>query len=515
VKRQRWGSRWAFILAAVGSAAGLGNAWRFPYKAYTNGGGAFYIPYFIALFVAGIPLLMAEFAVGQSLQSSAPKAMAKINKKVEFIGWWGIVTSSLVTFYYSVIMGWIFNYLIFSFNVSWKENPETFFLEFLQRSSGPGEIGNIVIPVAIGLAITWLFVYIVLRKGTESVGKVVLWTVPLPIILLIILGIRGFTLEGASTGLDYLFNPSLEKLSSPSVWAEGFGQIFYSLSVAFGIMIAYGSFNKKKQDIANNAIITALGNSATSFLAAIAVFSVLGYMANVLSVKVPEVVTGGIGLAFVTYPQAIALLPGGIVVQAIFGFLFFVMLLTLGIDSVFSLVEAIESSFSDKFNFKKKKFLGIFMGIGFIMGLFFSTQGGIFWLDIFDHFLGTYALLMVGIFETIIFGWVMGAENIRDYINEVSEIKIGKWFNIAIKYIIPIVLSIIFVNGLIDEIKNPYENYPTWSLIIGFMAFVLTPLIALIFSMLKAKNPKEFYKKEKIEESLKEDIEKNFELEVD
>lgn len=154
-----------------------------------------------------------------------------------------------------------------------------------------------------------------------------------------------------------MFEPNFAKLADPRVWANAFGQIFFTLSLAFGIMIAYGSYNKKEEDIANNAIITALGNSATSYLAGIAVFSVLGYMATQLSVPVDKVVSGGIGLAFVVYPQAISLFPGGVVVQSIIGLLFFLMLLTLGIDSAFSLVEAVEAAASDKFKVNKKAFL--------------------------------------------------------------------------------------------------------------------------------------------------------------
>ncbi|KAF2956696.1 sodium-dependent transporter [Marinitoga sp. 38H-ov] len=489
--RQKWGSRWAFVLAAIGSAAGLGNAWRFPYMAYQNGGGAFYIPYFVALFIAGIPLLMAEFGIGQGLQASAPKSMVKVTKGAEFIGWWAVITGAIITFYYNVIMAWIFNYLYFSFGTMWKDDPKGFFFgEFLKLSDGPGQIGGIRLPVLIGLIITWVWIYLILRKGTESVGKTVMWTVPLPVILLILLGIRGVTLPGAATGLNYLFDPNFSKLADPRVWANAFGQIFFSLSLAFGIMIAYGSYNNKKSDVANNAIITALGNSATSFLAGIAVFSVLGYMAQQMSVPVNEVVSGGIGLAFVVYPQAISLIPGGVIVQSIFGLAFFVMLLTLGIDSAFSLVEAVEASAGDKFKINKKSFLIGFSILGFIFGLLFSTQGGLYWLDIIDHYMGTYALLVVGILESIVIGWVFGAEKLRDYINSVSEIKIGKWFDISLKYIIPLVLIFILGLTLADELKNPYEGYPGWALTIGFVVFILVPILAFIFAKIPSKDEK-------------------------
>ncbi|ABR31149.1 transporter [Thermosipho melanesiensis] len=496
--RQKWGSRWAFVLAAIGSAAGLGNAWRFPYMAYSNGGGAFYVPYFIALFLAGIPLLMAEFAIGQGFQSGAPRSLAKIKKGAEFIGWWAVITGALITFYYNVIMAYIFNYLYYSFGVAWKGDPNKFFFnEFLQVSNGPSELGSIRWPIVIGLALTWLWIYFILRKGTTSVGKTVAWTVPLPVILLIILGIRGITLEGAAQGLNFLFQPNFAKLAEPRVWANAFGQIFFTLSLAFGIMIAYGSYNKKEEDIANNAIITALGNSATSFLAGIAVFSVLGYMALQINSPIDEVVSGGIGLAFVVYPQAISLFPGGVIVQSIIGLAFFVMLLTLGIDSAFSLVEAVEAAASDKFKFNKRSFLIGFSIFGFLVGLLYSTQGGLYWLDIIDHFLSIYALLIVGILESIIIGWVLDAEKLRNYINKVSEVKIGKWFDISLRYIIPGSLIIILGLTLYDEIKNPYGGYPTWALLTGFAVLIATPIIAIILSKVPPKD-NDYYKKEEM-----------------
>lgn len=499
VARQKWGSRWAFVLAAVGSAAGLGNAWRFPYKAYSNGGGAFYVPYFIALFLVGIPLLMAEFAIGQGLQSSAPKSMAIIRKNAEFIGWFAVIGGAIITFYYNVIMAYIFNYLYYSFGVAWKDDPNGFFFgKFLQVSSGPGELGSIRWPIVIGLALTWLWIYFILRKGTTSVGKTVAWTVPLPVVLLLILGIRGITLDGAAKGLNFLFEPNFAKLADPRVWANAFGQIFFTLSLAFGIMIAYGSYNKKEEDIANNAIITALGNSATSYLAGIAVFSVLGYMATQLSVPVDKVVSGGIGLAFVVYPQAISLFPGGVVVQSIIGLLFFLMLLTLGIDSAFSLVEAVEAAASDKFKVNKKAFLIGFSIFGFLAGLLFSTQGGLYWLDIIDHFVSVYGLLIAGILESIIIGWLFGAEKLRKYINEVSEIKIGKWFNFSIKFLIPAVLIIILGLNFFDELKKPYGDYPSWALWTGFSMLIITPIIAIILSKIPPKD-KDYYKKVEID----------------
>lgn len=426
------------------------------------------------------------------------KLWEKPKKGYEAIGWMAVFIGALITFYYNVIMAYIFNYLYFSFGVAWKNVPNSFFFnKFLQISSGPGELGAIRWSIVLGLAITWIWIYFILRKGTSSVGKTVAWTVPLPVILLILLGIRGITLDGAAQGLNFLFEPNFSKLFEPRVWANAFGQIFFTLSLAFGIMIAYGSYNKKDEDIANNAIITALGNSATSYLAGIAVFSVLGYMANQLSKPIEEVVSEGIGLAFVVYPQAISLFPGGVVIQSFIGLAFFLMLLTLGIDSAFSLVEAVEAATKDKFKINKKSFLIVFSILGFLFGLLYSTQGGLYWLDIVDHFLSIYGLLIVGIFEAIIIGYIFGAEKLRNYINEVSEIKIGKWFDFSLRYFTPAVLAIVLGFSFYDEIKKPYGDYPAWALWTGFSILILTVVLGIVFAKIPPKD-KDYYKKEEI-----------------
>ncbi|MCK4719889.1 sodium-dependent transporter, partial [bacterium] len=180
-KRERWDSRGAFILAAIGSAIGLGNVWRFPYMAYENGGGAFLIPYFVALLTAGIPILILEMALGQRFQGGAPTALRKANKAFEFVGWYAILIASIVTFYYCAIMAWSVNYLVHAFSMKWQGNEEDFFYqEILHLSEGPGQLGGISPALIIGLAVTWFLIYLCVRKGVQSVGKVVLVTVPLP-----------------------------------------------------------------------------------------------------------------------------------------------------------------------------------------------------------------------------------------------------------------------------------------------------------------------------------------------
>jgi len=187
-KRQIWSSRTVFLLAAIGSAVGLGNLWRFPFIAYENGGGAFLVPYFIALITTGIPLLLAEYAFGARSKTGAPHAMRNISPRVEWVGWWAILTGFVILTYYMAVMAWSWFYMVKSPGLPWEGDAESYFFgEVLKLSEGPMQLGNIVWPLALGALVTWIIIYFIVRWGTKSVGAVVKWTVPLPYLLLFIL----------------------------------------------------------------------------------------------------------------------------------------------------------------------------------------------------------------------------------------------------------------------------------------------------------------------------------------
>ena len=195
--RDRWDGRAAFVIAAIGSAVGLGNLWRFPFVAYKGGGGAFFIPYFVALFTAGIPLLILEYGLGQLKQQAAPGSFKKVHPRFEFVGWWAVLVGTTISIYYAVVMAWCWIYTWSSLKVAWAGIEEDFFYkQVLNKSNAPLEIGGIQWPVFAGLVLTWVAVYLIICKGVKVVGKVVKLTVPLPIFLLAILLIRTATLDG-------------------------------------------------------------------------------------------------------------------------------------------------------------------------------------------------------------------------------------------------------------------------------------------------------------------------------
>lgn len=498
-KRGMWNSRTAFVLAAIGSAAGLGNAWRFPYRCAANGGGAFLVPYFVALITAGIPLLIAEFAIGHKFQAGASVTFAKIKKGWSSLGWWAVGAAFVIITYYSVIMAWVIDYLWYSLTNAWGNAPADFFLnKVLRITSGPGELGGFSVPVLIGLVLSWLAIYWCIRDGVKSVSKVVRWTVPLPVIMLGILAIRSLTLPGSIDGISYYLNPDFSVLTDWNVWAAAYGQVFFSLSLAFSVMVAYASYLPKKSDITNNAFITAFANCGISFLAGFAVFGTLGHMALQKGASVAEVAgSGGIGLAFWVYPEAINYLPFGIV---IFSLVFFIMLFTLGIDSAFSIIEGVVAAIDDHSKWTKKRIIRITCIIGAAISLLYATKGGLYWLDIVDRYVNDFALIGVGFFEAICIGWVFKAKNIRDHVNPISDIRLGSWYDIMLKYIAPFVLGTTFIMTVVNEIKGAinntmYEGYPIWACAVGGWIVTIGIIIAAI-----VLGKKKYTRVEKIEE---------------
>ncbi len=464
--RERWGSRLAFIMASLGCAVGLGNIWRFPYMCYTNGGGAFLIPYFIALLTAGIPLMILEFAVGRKTQGSPPLAYYKVNPKTEWLGWFANFGVMLIFFYYPVIMAWCLDYLFYSIKLQWGADPENFFNWSFLRKTHPLILGGLRPQVFIALIISWGLIYLSLFKGIKRLGQIVTYLMVVMWILITIMVIRGLTLRGSIEGLKFYLTPRFSVLKDPKVWLAAYGQIFFTLSLAMGSMIVYSSYLPERSDITNNAFIVSLGNCGFSFFAGFAVFSTLGYLATLRGCEVKDVVSGGFGLAFVTYPSAISKLPFG---APVFGVLFFLLLFIAGLTSAVSQVEPFTAGFSDRFGYNKNKVLALACGSAFLIAsAVFSRQGGFYWLDIIDYFVCFFVITLVGLIECIVIGYVSKPSEWRKYINEVSEIKIGVWWDICIKIITPVILGVLFILQVINTIKNGYGGYPSSCLWVGF-----------------------------------------------
>ncbi|MBN2454926.1 MAG: sodium-dependent transporter [Sedimentisphaerales bacterium] len=482
-KRSKWGTNLGFLLAAIGSAVGLGNIWRFPYVAYENGGGAFLIPYFVALFTAGIPILMLEFALGHHKEASAPKAFRHIDRKWEWLGWWAVTFVLFgISLYYIVIIGWCANYMFFSLANSWGSDPNTFFFEKFLASSNSGvwDINGfrwpIVIAVAVIWFINWLITYGGVEKGIERAVKVMM---PLLFVLTALIIIWALFLPGATKGIKHYVTPDFNKITDLKVWIAAYGQIFFSLSLGFGIMIAYSSYLSRDANIFKNSLIVGFTNSFYEVCAGFGVFSILGYMATRQGREIGEVVDSGIGLAFVAYPTAISLLPHG----NLFGFLFFLLLIIAGISSTISIIEAFTSAVMDKFELSRRKVITTICIIGFFGSLAFTTNAGLSWLDIVDHFLNQYGLITVGIVEALIVGWLYRTDKLKAHIvsnlglsgkrHKVFDYVILQLWMYCIRFVTPIALGIAIIHSLIREFGEPYEGYPISGIIVLGVGWIL------------------------------------------
>ncbi len=511
-QRESWGTRGGFILAAVGSAVGLGNLWGFPYKLYSYGGGAFLIPYIVALFVIGVPIMILEFSIGHYTQRAAPDAFKRGHKRFEVVGWWGIMLAFVIITYYPVILAYCFSFLWYSivgiFNggeLPWAgkgiegvENAKRFFNEtYLGRidiADARFKLGSIRWNLVLPLAVTWITMYLCIFKGVRLVGKIVWLTVPLPWLMLVILTIRGLTLEGSMQGLAYYLDPVWSELAKPVTWRYAIGQVFFSLSLAYGIMITYASFLHRKSDINNNAAIISIADFATSFVAGLAVFATLGGMAYVTQqsgtpIAVDQVAETGPSLAFVAFPYALAQLP----YSAWFSFIFFFALVTLGVDSAFSMTESILASIIDKTGWRRCIALPVLSVIGFLFGLFYITQAGFNWLGAIDGFVnGTWGIAFMGLLECIVLGWLWRIGTLRRHANSRSDWKLGKWWDYLIRMVIPVVLGTLFFWQLFDDLTGEgFLRTPegVWKLeeCVGLSIVALVPVIAIILSLIKGR----------------------------
>jgi len=474
MKREQWGSRAGFILAAVGSAVGLGNIWRFPYMTYQNGGGAFLIPYLFAMLTAGIPFMIMEFSLGSKLKGAAPRVFSKLNVKLEWLGWFQVTILAVIGLYYLAVIGWTISYFKFSFTQAWGSDPNTFFFkEYLQLDGSPSKLGaiqwHIAIPMAIAWAVTFNTVFRGVKSGIEKLSKILM---PVLFVMVLFLIVRISFLDGAMNGLNFMFKPDFSKLLDPKVWAAAYGQIFYSLSIGFSIMLAYSSYLPEKSDINNNAFLTVFLNCGFSLLAGIMIFGTLGYMAAAQGKEVTDVVNSGVGLAFVTLPAVINLLPA----PYILGPLFFLTLLIAGMSSHISIIEAIVASLIDKFNWTRHRAAVVVCGLGVIASMMFATNGGLFLLDVVDYFINHFGILTSCFVELIIVGWIFKISDITQYANHHSEFAIGTWFIICIRFISPLVLATIIYQDLYTTITKGYGGYEMsdlmtrgWGVIVGML----------------------------------------------
>ena len=480
-----WGSNLSFILAMIGSAVGLGNIWRYPYVLYSNGGGAFYIPYIVAILLMGIPFLILEYGVGYDFKSSFAKAVKKIDSRWEYLGWFLPVAVFLIMIYYSAILGWDGIYIILSFFKGWGADPNVYFTNTLLHSSNSWMgllqfIPLIAVAMLVGWVIIWFISHRDLEEGLGRVSKVL---VPLLFVIMVVIVGFSLTLPGASIGLSELFHPNWALLGNFEIWMAAFGQIVFSLSLGMSIAFTYASYTKDDADLITNTISIALANSLFENFAALGVFSILGYMSLQSGTAVADLVTQGTGLVFIVYPTVFNVLGQW---AYILGPLFFLTVYLAGLTSILSTIEPLSFSIQNKFGLTRSKTMTLLIIVGALISMIYATAYGGSILGYVDTFINQIALLLGIIFECIIFAWIFKAEKLIDFLNSRSKtIKLGKWWVIIVKYILPIFILIVWIGGMMDVIKSSTFEQLVFTVISAAVLLIGT----LVLTILPAKNP--------------------------
>ncbi|CAD6185523.1 unnamed protein product [Caenorhabditis auriculariae] len=572
VEREEWATKTQFYMGIVSYAVGLGNVWRFPYLLQKNGGGAFLIPYVVMMILGGLPLFLIELGIGQRLRTGPVGVWSAIHPYLGGLGISSAIVSYFVAMYYNVIVTWCLYYLFQSLTTTlpWSQCPFEngtaipecanqstpayyFNHEALQTTSSIDEFGGLNYRIFLALTFAWIIVYLCVKKGIKSSGNVMYVTAIFPYIVTFIFLFRSLSLVGAWEGVRYMFKPDLTKLYSPVVWLEAATQIFYSMGLGFGGLIAFGSYNPVKNDVKRDSILLSGVNLFTSILTAINVFCVLGSMAYTTISKcierdmhtfskvyplyfptyadvrktftnseyiemIENKFTGqytmmaahsemcdfkqtlneaaeGAGLAFVVFTEAILQFP----MPPIWSCLFFLMLLSLGLGSMFGTLEGVITSLNDSklINVKKPVLTFILCLSALIVGIPFASRSGQYWVSLFDNFAGSYALMCVAFFEIIAVSYVYGAQRFSDDIEYMTGSRPGLYWQWTWKFFAPAIMLVLFSASVLQTLSKPvtyiaYDpqtakqmevGYPTWAMYIAIamVTIAIAPTLGIWF----------------------------------
>ena len=483
--KNEWGSNLSFILAMIGSAVGLGNIWRYPYVLYSNGGGAFYIPYIVAILLMGIPFLILEYGVGYNYKSSFAKAVKSINARWEYVGWFLPVAVFMIMIYYSAILGWDGIYVILSFTKGWGADPNAFFTTtLLQSTESVSGLATFIPAIAAAMIIGWVIIWFISHRDLEKgLGKVSKILVPLLFVIMVVIVGFSLTLPGASEGLSVLFNPDWSLLANFDIWMAAFGQIIFSLSLGMSIAFTYASYTKDDSDLITNTISIALANSLFENFAALGVFSILGYMSVQSGTAVADLVTQGTGLVFIAYPTVFNVLGSW---AYVLGPLFFMTVYLAGLTSILSTIEPLSFSIQNKFGLSRSRTMTILIIGGAAISMSYATAFGGYLLGVVDTFVNQIAILMGVVIECIVFAWIFDAEKLIGFLNARSRtLKLGRWWLVIVKYVLPIVITVIWIGGMVDVFAGATFEHMVFTVISAAVLVIAT----LICTVLPAKNP--------------------------
>ncbi|PKM52652.1 MAG: sodium-dependent transporter [Firmicutes bacterium HGW-Firmicutes-7] len=463
--RENWQSRKGFIFAAAGAAIGLGNLWRFPFQAYKNGGGAFLLPYFVALITCAIPLMIMEYAYGRKTRGGSVKAFSKLGKRFEIIGWVQVMVPIVVMTYYSAIIAVSVIFMVYSLGhafgiINWLSDPGPIMGMVTGSAESALDLGaGISIYILIAVIAVWLCNWLIVKKGISGgIEKMSSIFTPLLMVLMIIFMINAVRLSGATIGLEALFKPDFSKILSPSIWVSAYAQVFFSTTLAVGVMIAYGSYLHEKSDIVNSAFITVFANSSFDLIAGVLVFSTLGFLVESMGVEFTSFGTGA-GVAFIAFPIAISTMSTNVVVQGLLGFLFFFCLFIAGLSSSISMLESFVTASLDKFKISRSKLVTIISIVGFGGSACFASYAGFnYILDIVDAYVGNIIIAGLGLVEVVLISYIYGTSKLRKEANAFSDFKIGIWWDYLLRYFTPLLLGAVVITNLFNLITGLFSQ---------------------------------------------------------
>ncbi|KAF6101171.1 solute carrier family 6 member 20 [Phyllostomus discolor] len=553
--RPLWANPLQFVFACISYAVGLGNVWRFPYLCQMYGGGSFLVPYLIMLVVEGMPLLYLELAVGQRMRQGSIGAWRSISPYLSGVGVASVVVSFFLSMYYNVINAWAFWYLFHSFQdpLPWSHCPLNsnhtgydeecelasstqyfWYRKTLNISPSIQESGSVQWEPALCLVLAWLAVYLCILRGTASTGKVVYFTASLPYCVLIIYLVRGLTLHGATNGLAYMFTPKMEQLANPKAWINAATQIFFSLGLGFGSLIAFASYNEPSSNCQRHAVVVSLINSATSIFASVVTFSIYGFKAtfnyesclnkvillltnafdledgfltasNLEQVKgylastypsqynevFPQIkncsleaeldtAVQGTGLAFIVYTEAIK----NMEVSQLWSVLYFFMLLMLGIGSMLGNTAAILTPLTDSKaisrRLPKEAISGLLCLVSCVIGMVFTTEAGNYWFDIFNDYAATLSLLLIVLVEIGAVCYVYGLRRFASDLQAMTGRPLNWYWKVMWAGVSPLIIISLLLFYLSDYILTGTLRYQAWDASQGQLVTKDYPTYALV-----------------------------------
>ncbi len=517
-----WGSKFQFFLSSLGYAIGFGNVWRFPYLAYENGGGTFLIPYVIMIFFVGLPLFFLEVAVGQYSRVGPSSAYARMTPIMSGLGICMLAASFLLCIYYNVLVSWVIYYIFAGFaeELPWAKCAKNHgshcidakMLKFGEpmcvKNGGPcisaaenffqhdvmggncsdctdwEHYGSLQWKLVLCLLLAWFVTGASLIKGIQSSGKVMYFTATCPFFVLFVLFCFSLRLDGSTNGINYYVTPDPKTLGTAEPWVNAASQIFFSLGIGFGGLITLGSFNEFDNSCHLDAIAVALLNCATSFFAGLVIFSFLGYMAKSIGQPIEEVVHQGVLLTFVTVPDAVTHMP----LPPIWSFMFFVMLFTLGLDSLFLFMETLIYSLIEHFPVlqqKKPYVITLSCLLGFVLGLSMCTPRGVLVLNMLDTRGAQWTVLLLGLFELCTVSYLYKVNRFWSNVEQMG-LKMSKYLKfywiICLSVIAPVMLSGLLLWQFVTY-SETFKGKPDIIIALGMLTSLFTLVWIPIFSI--------------------------------